>query len=197
MSKSRKIGVMGGSFNPIHTGHAIIASHIVESERLDLLLMMVTPQNPFKVDATMADDIHRLRMTTLVTNRIERAETSAFEMNLPKPNYTINTLNELQAKFPNDELHLVIGADNWAAWERWKEPEVILRRYHVIVYPRAGFEIVIPNELSERVKAVDAPIVELSSTLVRQQRAQGKSIAFLVPDDVEQYITTHNLYNAV
>lgn len=191
---SRRIGIMGGTFNPPHTGHAIIASHIIEQENLDLLLMMVTPQNPFKQNVAMASDMHRLLMTQMLTARIDKAETSAFEMSLPKPNYTINTLKALQEKFPDDELILIIGADNWEAWDRWKDPEEIIKNFRVIVYPRMGARIEIAPEYNQRVKIVDAPIIELSSTAIRQKIKMQQSIAFLVPHDVEKYIINKKLY---
>ncbi|MBQ7690828.1 MAG: nicotinate-nucleotide adenylyltransferase [Muribaculaceae bacterium] len=191
----RKIGIFGGSFNPIHVGHAIIASHVLRQGLVDQLWLMVTPENPFKSGQRLASEDARLRMTEMVTRRIPGAVTSAFEMQLPRPSYTIDTLRALQAKFPDDEFHLLIGADNWAAWERWKEADEIVARHHVLVYPRLGFEVVIPPALANRVALVDAPIIEISSTQVRELLAAGKSAAFYVPDDVEQFATRHKIYN--
>ena len=193
----KKIGIFGGSFNPIHVGHAIIASHVLRQGLVDQLWLMVTPENPFKSGQHLAAESDRLRMTEMVTRRIPGAVTSAFEMQLPRPSYTIDTLRALQAKFPDDEFHLLIGADNWAAWERWKEADEIVARHHVLVYPRQGFEVVIPPALHDRVTLVDAPIIEISSTQVRELLAAGKPVTFYVPDEVEQYATRHNIYKSL
>lgn len=190
----RRIGILGGSFNPIHVGHAIIASYIVESDLIDSLWLMVSPQNPLKENSTLASDYHRLRMTELVSRRLENVETSAFEFDLPRPSYTIDTLNALQAKFPDDEFYLVIGADNWCLFDKWKSGEEIISKYHILIYPRRGYEIVIPEQYSDRVKAVEAPLIELSSTQIRERLAQMKSVSFLVPESVENYIVKNKLY---
>lgn len=189
-----KIGVFGGSFNPIHVGHALIASYIVDSGAVDQLWLMVAPQNPLKEGVVMAGDAHRLRMAEMVTRRLPRVETTAFEFELPRPSYTVNTLNALQAKFPHDEFYLVIGADNWCNFDQWKDGETIIKNHHVLVYPRRGFEVVIPKEFESRVAMVDAPLVELSSTVVRQRLKAMKSVSFYVPDDVEKYILKNKLY---
>ncbi len=189
-----KIGIFGGSFNPIHVGHALIANYIVENSDLDSLWLMVSPLNPLKEGSTMASDYHRLRMTELVTRRMERVITSAFEYDLPKPSYTIDTLNALQAKFPKDEFYLVIGADNWCLFDRWKAGDEIISKYHILIYPRRGYDIVIPEQYRDRVAVVDAPLIEISSTQVRERLSQLKSISFYVPESVEKYIIDNMLY---
>ena len=189
-----RIGIFGGSFNPIHVGHALIASHIVESGVIDSLWLMVSPQNPLKENADLESDYHRLRMTELVSRRIENVTTSAFEFNLPKPSYTIDTLNALQAKFPDDEFYLVIGADNWCVFDRWKAGEEIISKFHILIYPRHGYDIVIPEKYSDRVAVVAAPIIEVSSTQVRERLAEMKSVSFYVPEAVEKYIVKNKLY---
>ncbi|MBR5031027.1 MAG: nicotinate-nucleotide adenylyltransferase [Muribaculaceae bacterium] len=189
-----RIGIFGGSFNPIHVGHALIASHIVESGVIDSLWLMVSPQNPLKENADLESDYHRLRMTELVSRRIENVTTSAFEFNLPKPSYTIDTLSALQAKFPDDEFYLVIGADNWCVFDRWKAGEEIISKFHILIYPRHGYHIVIPEKYSDRVTVVAAPIIEVSSTQVRERLAEMKSVSFYVPEAVEKYIVKNKLY---
>ena len=192
----RKIGIFGGSFNPIHVGHAIIASHIIEHSPLDQLWLMVTPENPFKQGARLAPEVHRLRMTEMVSRRLPGVTTSAFEFQLPRPSYTIDTLRALQHRFPDDEFFLVVGADNWEAWERWKDHDAIVSDFHVLVYPRLGCQVSIPEELAGRVQLVDAPVIEISSTAIRERLAQGKDVTFLVPEEVGQYISKHQLYTA-
>lgn len=190
----RRIGIFGGSFNPVHTGHAIIAGHIMRQGVLDQLWLMVSPQNPLKQSHEMAAEAHRLRMAELVSRRLPGVETSAFECALPRPSYTIDTLRALQQKFPDDEFWLVIGADNWAVWDRWRTHDEIVRDFHVLIYPRLGSEVVIPDELSHRVRLVDAPVIELSSTTIRALLAADEPVTFMVPADVEQYIIANHLY---
>lgn len=190
-----KIGIFGGSFNPIHSGHAIIAHHIISSGAVDRLWLMVSPVNPLKVGLEQqVADTDRLRMVEMVTRPLENVETSAFEFTMPKPSYTIDTLNALQAKFPDDEFYLVTGADNWVIFDRWCNSEEILAKYHLLVYPRLGYDVVIPEELRDRVTLVDAPIIELSSTTVRERLAQGLSARYYVPDEVLSYIERKGLY---
>lgn len=190
----RRIGIFGGSFNPIHVGHALIASYIVESGTVDTLWLMVSPQNPLKENSGLASDYHRLRMTELVSRRIENVITSAFEFDLPKPSYTIDTLNALQEKFPDDEFYLVIGADNWCLFDKWKAGEEIITKYHILIYPRRGYDIVIPERYSDRIEVVNAPLIEVSSTLIRERLAQMKSVSFYVSEAVEKYILKNKLY---
>lgn len=190
-----KIGIFGGSFNPIHSGHAIIAHHIITSGAVDRLWLMVSPVNPLKVGhERQVSDTDRLRMVEMVSRPMENVETSAFEFTMPKPSYTIDTLNALQEKFPDDEFYLVTGADNWVIFDRWRNSEEILAKYHLLVYPRLGYDVVIPEELRDRVTLIDAPIIELSSTLVRERLAKGLSVRYYVPDEVLGYIERNKLY---
>ena len=191
-----KIGIFGGSFNPIHSGHAIIAHHVISNGEVDSLWLMVSPINPLKVgQVAQVSDADRLRMVEMVSRPLEGVETSAFEFSMPRPSYTIDTLNALSAKFPNDEFYLIIGGDNWQVFGQWRNSEEILSRYHVLIYPRLGYDVNIPKELSDRVRLIDAPVIELSSTQVRERLAHGKSARYYVPDDVNDYITRHNLYH--
>ena len=141
-----RIGVFGGSFDPIHIGHAIIAQHIIGSGIVDRLWFMVSPQNPLKAGKQrQVTDTDRLRMVEMVSRPMDGVETSAFEFTMPRPSYTIDTLNALQAKFPDDELYLVVGGDNWQVFDKWRNSDDILARYHVLVYPRLGYEVHIPE----------------------------------------------------
>lgn len=194
---AKRIGIFGGSFNPIHVGHAIIASTILRQHLVDQLWFMVTPENPFKKGQNLAHEHHRLCMTELVARRISGAVTSAFEMQLPRPSYTIDTLNSLHERFPDKEFILIIGADNWSQWDKWKSPDEIVNKYHVLIYPRLGFDVCIPKEFHDRVKLVDAPIIEVSSTEIRQLIVQNQSPAFYIPDDVNKYITENSLYSEI
>jgi len=191
-----RIGIFGGSFDPIHIGHAIIAQHIIGSGVVDRLWFMVSPVNPLKAGKQrQVADTDRLRMVEMVSRPMHGVETSAFEFTMPRPSYTIDTLNALQAKFPDDEFYLVIGGDNWEVFDKWRSSEEILAKFHVLVYPRLGHDVVIPDNLLDRVMLVNAPIIELSSTQIRERLASGKSARYLVPDEVNDYIERHNLYS--
>lgn len=189
-----KIGIMGGSYNPIHVGHAIIANYMIQQTGIDCLWLMVSPENPFKVGHEMACEEHRLRMTEMVSRHIEGVITSAFEYTLPRPSYTIDTLNALKEKFPDDEFYLIIGADNWVTFDRWRSHEEIIKNYHIIIYPRQGYDVVIPDNYKSRVSLVQAPLIEISSSYIRSQIAQNRSMVFYLPDEVNEYILKHKLY---
>lgn len=190
-----KIGIFGGSFDPIHIGHAIIAQHIISSGAVDRLWFMVSPVNPLKVGKErLVTDTDRLRMVEMVSRPMEGVETSAFEFTMPRPSYTIDTLNALQAKFPDDEFYLLTGGDNWQIFSKWRNSDEILAKYHLLIYPRLGYDVVIPDELKDRVTLVDAPIIEISSTEVRERLANGQSVRYYVPDEVLAYIERKNLY---
>ncbi len=188
------IGIFGGSFNPIHIGHAILTNFIVQNTDIDKVWLMVSRQNPLKSDFDKSYDMHRLRMTEMVAARMPDVITSGLEFTLPYPSYTINTLDTLADKFPDDNFKVIIGADNWAVFDKWKDYKRIIMEYGVMIYPRIGFDIVIPEEFSAKVTAIDAPIVEISSTFIRAQIADNKDLSFFLPDDVQRYITRHNLY---
>lgn len=190
----KKIGIFGGTFNPIHIGHAIIASHVMQHCGLDQLLLMVSPLNPFKATQGEQNDLHRLRMAEMVSRRIDGVETSAFEFQLPRPSYTIDTLHALQEKMPNADLYLLIGADNWAAWSRWQGHDEIVHRYHVLIYPRRGYEVNIPAEQSGHVKPIDAPVIEVSSHTLRDEIKLLHNMSFYMPHDVYEYILKNKLY---
>ena len=190
-----KIGIFGGSFDPIHTGHAIIAQYIISSGAVDRLWFMVSPVNPLKAGKLrQVADTDRLRMVEMVSHPLEGVETSAFEFSMPKPSYTIDTLNALQKKFPDDEFYLIIGGDNWELFGKWRNSEEILAKYHVLIYPRLGYEVSIPDDLKNRVALVGAPIIELSSTEIRERLAKGQSVRYYVPDKVLEYIERKQLY---
>ena len=156
---------------------------------------MVSPVNPLKAGRLrQVADTDRLRMVEMVSHPLEGVETSAFEFSMPKPSYTIDTLNALQKKFPDDEFYLIIGGDNWELFGKWRNSEEILAKYHVLIYPRLGYEVSIPDDLKNRVALVGAPIIELSSTEIRERLAKGQSVRYYVPDEVLEYIERKQLY---
>ena len=189
------IAIFGGSFNPIHIGHAILANYIIENTAADSVWLMVARQNPLKPGYDRSYDIHRLRMAEMVSRKLQGAITSAFEFSLPYPSYTISTLDALAAKFPEHHFSIVIGADNWADFSKWKEWQRIISDYGVMVYPRRGYDISVPDEFTSRVTVIDAPLIDVSSSFIRQSVATGKDITFFVPHDVLHYIRANNLYH--
>lgn len=189
-----KIGVLGGSFNPIHIGHAILANYITQCTDIEQLWLMVSPQNPLKSELPQSYDVHRLAMTELVASKCDNVITSGFEFTLPKPSYTVDTLKALREKFSQHEFVLVIGADNWQNFEKWKDWQEILDKHNILVYPRMGSEIVIPDDLCNKVEKLDSPIIEISSTYIREQLKKGKNMNFFLPKDVYRYILENNLY---
>ncbi len=189
-----KIGLYFGTFNPIHVGHLIIANHLLENSELDEVWMVVTPHNPHKKKANLLEDYHRLHMIHLATEGYDKIKPSDIEFKLPQPNYTINTLVHLQEKFPKNDFCLIMGEDNLKSLDKWKNYEMILKDYTIYVYPRIS-EFEIPEEFVNhpKIHKVDAPIIELSSTFIRNSIKEGKNIRPMLSDKVWEYID-HNLF---
>jgi nicotinate-nucleotide adenylyltransferase len=189
-----KIGLYFGTFNPIHTGHLIIANHLAENSSLDQIWLVVTPHNPLKKKSTLLDDHHRLQMVFLATEDYPKLKPSDVEFRLPQPNYTVNTLAHLQEKFPMHEFSLIMGEDNLNSLHKWKNYEVLLQNHDIFVYPRINTEVISPNiATATRIQRVDAPIIEISSTFIRNSVKEGKNIRPLLPEKVWQYMV-HNLF---
>jgi len=191
-----KIGLYFGTFNPIHVGHLIIASHMAEFTDLDQVWMVVTPHNPLKKKATLLDDYTRLELVRLATEDFPKLRPSDIEFKLPQPNYTVHTLAHLEEKFPEHTFSLIMGQDNIESLHKWKNYEVILERYNLLVYPRISSETPQVDMLSksDKIRLVDAPIVEISSTFIRNALRQKKDVQALLPDKVWRYLDHNNLY---
>lgn len=189
-----KVGLYFGTFNPIHVGHLIIANHIVENSDLDQLWMVVTPHNPLKKKSGLLADYHRLQMVHLATEDYDKIIPSDIEFKLPQPNYTVNTLAHLQEKFPQHEFSLIMGEDNLKSLKKWKNYELILNDYHLYVYPRISTDEV-PEEFLNHpnIHQVNAPIIELSSTFIRNSIKEQKNIKPMLDTKVWEYIN-HNLF---
>lgn len=189
----RHVGVMGGSFNPVHVGHIIVADYIRQHAGLDSVLMMLSPMNPLKADSTeLIDDSQRMAMLEIACGDVDRLEPCSLELDMPRPSYTINTLNRLREMNPDTRFSLIIGSDNWLVFDRWRSADEIIREFGVIVYPRPGYEL--PNALPEGVMTVDAPKIDISSTFIREQIAAGYDMNLFLPRGVYSYIRTHKLY---
>lgn len=188
-----KVGIFGGTFNPIHVGHAILANHILTHCNMDQLWFMVTPKNPWKNEKNHEYDLHRINMVKLVAADITNTFVSEFEFTLPNPHYTADTMRALQERYPNYEFLLIIGADNWVAFDRWHNAEEILEQFKILVYPRLGFDCTSRGP-HPNVQIIHAPIIEVSSSAIRQGIKEGKNMAFYLPDKVFQYIKNNHLY---
>ena len=193
MTSRIRTGIYGGSFNPVHFGHVRLARHILREAGLHEVWFMVSPQNPFKVNQTLLDDDKRLQLVRLALRREHGLVASDYEFHLPKPSYTWNTLQALVAEFPDREFTLIIGADNWAAFPRWYHHEDILSHHAIVVYPRQGSDIDVAS-LPSGVQLVNTPLINISSTLVRERIAQGRDIRRLVPKPVADAIDREQLY---
>ena len=190
-----KIGLYFGTFNPIHVGHLIIANHMAEHAELDQVWMVVTPHNPLKKKNTLLDDSHRLQMVYLATEDFSKIKPSDIEFKLSQPNYTINTLVHLQEKYPNYEFSLIMGEDNLKSLHKWKNYEAILAHHDIYVYPRISSEeenLTFQNH--PKIHMIDAPVVEISSTFIRNNIKKGKNVQPLLPSKVWQYIDHNNFY---
>ncbi|GGZ61068.1 nicotinate (nicotinamide) nucleotide adenylyltransferase [Mesonia mobilis] len=193
----KKVGLYFGTFNPIHMGHLAIANHMVEFSDLDEVWMVVTPHNPHKKKSTLLADHHRLEMVYRATEAYDNIKPSNIEFGLPQPNYTVNTLAHLEEKYPDYQFALIMGEDNLNTLHKWKNNEVILERFEVFVYPRVT-STTIKEEFKNhpKITKVDAPIMEISSTFVRNAVKEGKRITPLLPQKVWEYIDEMNFYKS-
>lgn len=164
----KRTGIYGGSFNPIHVGHVSLAKALAESGLVDEMWLLVSPQNPFKVDADLLDDDERLRLARLAVADVPGVEVCDREFSLPRPSYMYNTLQALSQEHPDREFVLVIGADNWERFPDWYRSKDILASFRVIIYPRPGYKL---GKLPRRVKLADTPLLDISSTDIRRRIA--------------------------
>ncbi|MCG2459153.1 nicotinate-nucleotide adenylyltransferase [Flavobacteriaceae bacterium F89] len=192
----KKIGLFFGTFNPINIGHLVIANHLVEFSDLDEVWIVITPQSPFKVKKNLLDNHHRYQMVYEATKEFPKLKPSKIEFDLPQPNYTINTLVHLEEKHGKEyAFSLIMGVDNLKGFHKWKNYGTILENYNIYVYPRISAGTV-DTKLTNHPKIhyVDAPIMEISSTFIREQHKAGKNIRALLPDMVWKYMDEMNFY---
>ena len=187
-----KIGLYFGSFNPIHTGHLIIASHVLNVTELEKVWMVVSPRNPFKNSNTLLNEYDRLHLVQVAIGEDLRIRASDAEFNLPKPSYTSVTLAHLSEKYPEHEFTIIMGGDSLQNLHKWKNAESIVNNYPIYVYPRPGFEVAPPA--GARVTIINAPLLELTATGIRELIQQGKSIRYMVPDAVKEEIEKSGYY---
>ncbi len=190
-----KVGLFFGSFNPIHIGHLVIANHMVEYSPLDQVWFVVTPHNPFKNKSSLLDNYQRLEMVYRATKDYTKIKPSDIEFNLPQPNYTINTLVYLQEKHPKYEFALIMGEDNLKSFHKWKNYELILENHDIYVYPRVS-EQTIETQFDghKKIHVINAPLMEISSTFIRQAIKDGKNVQPMLPQHVWEYLDEMNFY---
>lgn len=188
-----KIGLFFGSFNPVHIGHLIIANFMATQTNLDQVWLVVSPQNPFKSKSTLARDYDRLHLVHLAIEDNTNLRASNIEFNLPKPSYTIDTLTYLKEKHPKKEFTLIMGGDNLTNFHKWKNYETILAHHEIFVYKRPQYDL---GPLAEhpKVNIHEAPLMQISASYIRKCIAEDKSIQYLVPEAVYEYLLSSNLY---
>lgn len=186
------IGLYFGSFNPVHTGHLIIANHILNETSLDRIWFVVSPQNPFKSNASLLNEYDRLHLLKVATEDDKRIKVSDIEFNLPKPSYTTITLAHLAEKYPENQFSIIMGSDSFQNLHKWKNFESIVGGYPIYVYNRPGFEI--SNHVNAKLTVVDAPLLQISATQIRQLIKDGKSIRYMVPERVREEIEKGSYY---
>ena len=189
----KKVGIYSGSFNPIHHGHVMLANYLVEFSDLDELWFVVTPQNPLKQKAELLDDDERLKMVQLAVGDDPRFHVSDIEMHLPRPSYTINTLSVLSKQHPDCQFVFICGMDSLQNLSRWYQYQSILDNYELLVFPREGYD---GGELAHHpsVTILKTPILEISSTFIRQCIKEGRDVRHFVPEKVFCYLQQKAFY---
>lgn len=190
-----RIGLYFGTFNPIHVGHLIIANHLLEYSDLDEIWMVVTPHNPHKKKSSLLDNHHRLELVYLATENYDTIKPSDIEFKMPQPNYTVHTLAHISEKYPQHDFCLIMGEDNLKSFHKWKNYDAILDDYHIYVYPRiSAGKVETRFDNHQKIHKVDAPIVEISSTLIRNGIKAKKNVRPMLTKEVWKYIDEMNFY---
>lgn len=187
-----RVGLYFGSFNPIHNGHLIIANHVAENCAVDSVWFVVSPQNPLKETQSLLNEYDRLHLIKLAIQDCNKLQASDIEFHLPRPSYTIDTLTYLGEKFPKNEFSIIIGSDSFQNIQRWKNYKQLIENYSFIVYNRPSFPIT--ETYGAKLQILDAPMLDISATFIRKQIKAGKSIRFLTPNIVSDYIKENRYY---
>ncbi len=188
---NKKTALFFGSFNPIHNGHLILANYFTEYTDINELWFVLSPQNPFKKKQKLLDFTHRLQMLKKAIDGYNKFNICTIEKDLPKPSYTINTLNHLKKKYPKKNFVILMGADNILNITQWKDYQTIIENYQIYVYPRKGFN---PKLQHKSIKYINAPLVEISSTFIRKSIENGKNVRFFLPYGIFDIIKDNGFY---
>jgi nicotinate-nucleotide adenylyltransferase len=186
-----KIGLYFGSFNPIHLGHLIIGSFVANNTDVEQVWFVVSPQNPLKKSSTLLNEYHRLHLVQLAIEKDPQLKWSDIEFKLPRPSYTIDTLTYLQEKYPTNTFAVIMGSDSLLNINKWKNSETLLKNFSIYVYERPGFKI---ETEQENIKILKAPLLEISSTGIREAIQKEKSIRYMLPDTVREEIEKNSYY---
>ena len=187
------IGLLGGTFNPVHIGHAMVASYMQQFTDLDEVWMVLSPLIPLKENpSALLPDVKRLKMLEIAVKPLKGVDVCDIELSMPKPSYTIDTLRLLSRRYPRRRFKLIIGSDNWKNFSHWKDYQKIIDEYGVIIYPRPGYPL--PPIYEDNVDTVNAPVCDLSSTWVRNAIARGRKMNIFLPPGVYDYIESNGLY---
>jgi nicotinate-nucleotide adenylyltransferase len=191
---SKNVGLFFGSFNPIHVGHLIIANTMLEESDVDEVWFVVSPQNPFKKKQSLAHEFDRYDLVQAAIGDHFHMKVSDIEFNMPKPSYTSDTLAYLTDQNPNHHFKLIIGQDNLKSFPKWKNSDVILKDYGLLVYPRPNAK---PSDLESHpnVRFIEAPMMDISATFIRKSIKNSRSVKYLVPDAVLDRIIGKKLYS--
>ena len=186
------IGLYFGSFNPIHTGHLIIASHVLQHSAVDKIWFIISPQNPLKPSASLLNEYDRLHLVELAIADNPGFRASNVEIRLPKPSFTIDTLTYLSEKFPLEQFSVIMGSDSLQNLSRWKNWDVLVAHYPLIVYKRPSYPAEVPA--GARAEIMDAPVLDISASFIRAQIREKKSVQYLLPDAVWRYVAENRYY---
>ena len=189
-----KIGLYFGSFNPIHIGHLAIANYITEFTDINKVWFVISPQNPFKNKISLLNDNHRYQLVNLAIESFNKFKASNIEFKLPKPSYTIDTLTYLKEKYPNKKFVLIIGSDNVPTFDKWKNYHEIIRQYEIYVYPRPDTDLKLVEDKYPSFKIIDAPLIEISSSFIRNAIKEKKEVKYFLPEKVYEYIKEMHFY---
>lgn len=188
-----KVGLLFGSFNPVHIGHMVIANYMLEFTDMDKLWFVVSPHNPLKKKSTLLADHHRLELVNRAIGDNSKMRASDIEFRLPQPSYTVTTLAYLKEKYPDHKFALIMGSDNLATLHKWRNYEVLLKEYEIFVYPRPG-DKELPFRDHPNVKITEAPLMDVSSTFIRNAIKGKKDVRYFMPDAVARYIKEMHFY---
>ncbi|HUR65136.1 MAG TPA: nicotinate (nicotinamide) nucleotide adenylyltransferase [Chitinophagaceae bacterium] len=190
-----KIGLYFGSFNPVHVAHLIIANYVLNETEIEKIWIIVSPQNPFKSESNLLNEYHRLHLVRLAIEEDNRIKASDIEFGLPKPSYTTATLAYLAEKYPEHEFCIIMGSDSFQNLHKWKNYEVLLKNHDIYVYLRPGFPA--DNSIGAKLYLLDAPLLQISATQLRKYIKEGKSIRYMVPENVWEEIEKGNYYKNI